>query len=99
MKLLTKEIIQKLPKLYSQEKEKNPLIVIKFFHPLSSWTWYAYEGDKQEDGDWLFFGMVHGHEREIGYFSLRELEGIRIRGLGIERDKWFGYDHKLSEFR
>ena len=99
MKLLTKEIEKKLPKLYSQEKVANPKIIVKFFHPLSSWTWYAYEGERQENGDMLFFGMVHGYEKEIGYFSLKELEEVEVKGLGIERDKFFGYDHKLSEFK
>jgi hypothetical protein len=98
MKLMTKEIEKKLPKLYSQEHEKNPKIIVKFFHPLSDWTWYAYEGERQENGDILFFGMVHGYEKEIGYFSLKELEEIKVRGLGIERDKFFGYGHHLSEF-
>lgn len=99
MKLLTKEIEKKLPALYSQEAVSNPKIIVKFFHPLSSWKWYAYEGDRQEDGDWLFFGMVHGYEKEIGYFSLKELEEVEVRGLGVERDKWFGYDHRLNEFK
>jgi len=98
MKLLTKEIEKKLPALYSQEKVANPKIIVKFFHPLSSWTWYAYEGDRQEYGDWLFFGLVDGFEKELGYFTLGQLEEINIRGLGVERDKWFGYNHRLNEF-
>lgn len=98
MKLLTKEIEKKLPRLYSQEYEKNPKIIVKFFHPLSNWTWYAYEGERQEDGDWLFFGLVDGDEKELGYFTLKQLEEVKVRGLGIERDKFFGYDHRLSEF-
>lgn len=32
MKLLTKEIEGKLPAIRSQEYEKNPKIVVKFFH-------------------------------------------------------------------
>ena len=99
MKLLTKEIEKKLLKLYSKEDEKNPKIIVKYFHPLSDYTWYIIEGDKQENGDWLFFGLVDGHEKELGYVTLNQLEEIRIKGLGIERDKFFGYDHKLSEFK
>lgn len=98
MKLITKEIEKKLPKLYSQEKEKNPKIIVKFFHPLSSWSWYAIEGDRQEDGDWLFFGLVDGFEKELGYFSLKQLEEVKVKGLGIERDMYFG-EHRLNEFR
>ena len=99
MKLLTAEIIERLPKLYSQENIDNPKIIVKFFDPLSSWTWYVTEGEEQEERDWLFFGLVEGHEKELGYFTLKQLEEIRVAGLGIERDRHFGYDHKLNEFR
>jgi len=98
MKLITKEIEEKLPKLYSQENEKNPKIIVKFFHPLSTWTWFVTEGDKQEDGDWLFFGLVDGFEKELGYFTLKQLEEVEVKGLKIERDMYFG-EHFLNEFR
>ena len=75
----------------------NPKIVVKFFHPLSSWTWYVLEGEEQEDGDWRFFGLVDGHEKELGYFHLSQLEEVKVMGLGVERDMYFG-DHLLSEF-
>ncbi len=100
MKLMTKEIEKKLPKLYSQEKVKDPVIIVKFFTPWSNWTWFAYEGEKQKDGNWLFFGMVHGLEKEIGYFNLNELESVTgPMGLKVERDKFFGFEHRLSEFK
>jgi hypothetical protein len=92
MKLLTAEIIKTLKKtpLYSQEKNENPKIIVKFFCPWNQWTWYVTEGDEQEDGDWLFFGMVHGEEKELGYFVLSELESITgPGGLKIERDLHF----------
>ena len=99
MKLLTKEIEKKLPKLYSQEKVENPKIIVKFFCPWNQWTWFAYEGEKQENGDWLFFGMVHGDDHEIGYFLLSDLEGATGPfGLRIERDKYFD-NHRLNEFK
>ena len=89
MKLLTKEIIKKLPKLYSQENEKDPIVQVKFFDPTGSFTWYATEFD----GEDLFFGKVVSSlcpEGELGYFSLSELKSIRGRmGLGIERDLYF----------
>jgi len=94
MKLLTKEIRKNLPKLYSQENVKDPLVQVKFFHPMSDWTWYATEGQPvlDDDGnevDFTFFGAVDGFEFELGYFSLAELESVKVRGLGIERDKFF----------
>jgi len=99
MKLMTKEIEKKLPKLYSQENEENPKIIVKYFHPMSDYTWYIYEGEKQKDGDWLFFGLVDGQEKESGYTTLKQLEEVKVRGLGIERDLYFGYDHRLDEFK
>jgi hypothetical protein len=42
------------------------------------------------EADFLFFGLVVGQERELGYFSLSELETVRgPLGLPIERDLSF----------
>jgi len=83
MELLTKAILNKLPKLYSQENVADPIAQVKFFTPDSSWTWYATEFDGVD----RFFGKVIGHETELGYFSLAELKSIKGRwGLKIERD-------------
>jgi len=88
MKLLTKEIEKKLPKLgstsWEDDADIDPKIIVKFFHPRSSWTWYVIEGEKQGN-DWLFFGFVNGLEGELGYFSLSQLESIGM----IERDRYF----------
>lgn len=95
MKLLTKAIEAKLLKspLGSHDGEKRPKVIVKFFTPDSSWTWYATEGEKTEDGDWQFFGLVEGHESELGYFNLSELESAKgPLGLKIERGMYFdGY--------
>lgn len=85
MKLLTKEILKALPALYSQENNPDPIVQVKFFHPMSNWTWYATEYDGKD----LFFGLVDGHEKELGYFSLSELQSVKVHGLGIERDMYF----------
>lgn len=87
MKLLTQEIRKKLPPLYSQEDKGGKAIVqVKFFTPDSNWTWYATEFD----GEDTFFGFVHGFEKELGYFSLKELESVRgPMGLPIERDLYW----------
>ncbi len=87
MKLLTQEIRKKLPPLYSQEsKGGDAIAIVKFFTPTSQWTWYVTEFD----GEDLFFGLVDGFEKELGYFSLKELESIRgPLGLPIERDLYW----------
>lgn len=87
MMLLTKEVLAKLPKLYTQEeKGLNAVAVVKFFTPDSNWTWYATEFD----GEDLFFGLVDGFEKELGYFRLSELQSVKgALGLPIERDMFF----------
>jgi hypothetical protein len=87
MKLLTQEIRKKLPPLYSQEDKGGKAVVhLKLFTPDSNWTWLATEFD----GEDTFFGLVEGHEKELGYFSLKELESVRgALGLPIERDLYF----------
>src|SRR5580704_16492307 len=47
MQLLTKELREKIPALYSQENEKDPMVYIKFFDPVGSWTWYVTEGEQR----------------------------------------------------
>src|SRR5713101_4764535 len=94
MKLLTEELKKQLPPLYSQEHVEDPMVICKFYHPLSTWTWYAYEGSPvDEDGyydtdkekvDFLFFGWVYGDYPELGYFSLSEMQAVQVMGLGIE---------------
>ena len=108
MELLPEEVRKLLPPLYSQEHEPDPLVVVKFFHPLSPWTWYAYEGSPvdalgyydtdKEKVDFLFFGWVYGDYPELGYFSLSEMEAVQVMGLGIERDLHFT-PMKLSEVK
>lgn len=90
-KLLTKAIEKTIPPLYSQEKVQDPIVRVKFFSPYSSWTWYATEGQRTEEGDYRFFGLVDGHEVEWGYFMLSELEKTQQRVFGymlpaVERD-------------
>lgn len=85
--LLTEQIRKKLPRLYECEDQGlNAMAQVKFFTPDSSWTWYATEFD----GEDVFFGLVVGHEAELGYFSLSELLSIRgPLGLPVERDLYY----------
>jgi hypothetical protein len=93
MRLLTAAIIKQLKSMkpYATEHETVSPIIVKFFTPWTNWTWYAIEGSQDpETGDWQFFGLVDGHEKELGYFWLSELESVRRRfGLKIERDMHF----------
>ena len=49
--LLPDILKERMPALYSQEQERDPLVVAKYFDPVGSWTWYATEGSLvDEDG-------------------------------------------------
>jgi len=90
MKLLTKAIKNKMLPLYATATLNNIKFCAKFFDPCGVFRWYVTEGDEQDDGDWLFYGLVHGFEKEWGYFRLSELESVtNAFGLGIERDIHF----------
>lgn len=91
MKLLTKAIEKKLPALYTTEETPmaDKRIVVKFFDPTGSYTWYVVEASavRKSDGEYVkltdcpqteradvvFFGLVDGDYREWGNFSLNEL--------------------------
>jgi len=84
MKLLTQEIRSKLPPLGGQDAKGGKAIAwLKLFMPSSCFTWYVTEYDGQD----MMFGLVEGQFKELGYFSLKELESVRGPfGLGVERD-------------
>lgn len=89
VKLLTKALAAKLPPLYANEEKPaaEVKVIAKFFAPWNNWTWYATEFDPEKG---LFFGLVEGLEKELGYFQLAELEAVRGPwGLTIERDRHF----------
>ena len=87
MKLLTQELRRKLPPLDSQDSKGGKAVAwVKYFTPSGSWTWYGV----QFDGEDTFFGLVDGHFKELGYFSLSELESVNgPMGLPIERDLYW----------
>ena len=87
---MTKQLEKRFAQVGSQEEEKDPLVIAKFFNPTGAGTWYATEYDPESR---TFFGYVSifgDWNDEWGYFSLEELESIRgAFGLGIERDLHF----------
>ena len=87
--LLDDQLRNRLPALYSQEAELDPIVYAKFFLPGTGWTWYVTEGGEQGN-DFLFLGFVVGLDSEFGYFVLSELESVRSPlGLAVERDLAF----------
>jgi len=89
MKLLTQANLKALPAQGSTIGKGADHIIaqVKFFCPWNSWTWYAVEYNPECR---LFYGLVDGFEKEVGYWGLEELEDIKGPfGLKIERDRHF----------
>ena len=87
MKLLTKKIKEQATKQYDKGSDMEQMVVAKFFNPVGSWTWYLMNMAENDDYCW---GIVKGNEVEMGAFSMKELENIKLPlGLGIERDLYF----------
>ena len=88
MKLLTKANLKALPAQGSTIGQgMYAMAQVKFFTPDSFWTWYAVEYNPECK---LFYGLVDGFEKEVGYWGLEELETAKgPLGLKIERDLYF----------
>jgi Protein of unknown function (DUF2958) len=89
MKLLTKEILNRLPSNDdTAESGIDDLTVqVKFFNPTGNGTWYVYSYDPDSG---IGYGLCDLGYPELGAVSIPELEGFRgMFGLGIERDIHF----------
>ncbi len=76
-----------IPALYTTEDDSDPMCQVKLFTPDANWTWYIIELDVAEG---LCFGYVAGLEKELGYFSLREIKDLHgALNLPVERDRGF----------
>ena len=91
MKLITKEIAKKLPKIghYESLCPNEIKVPLKLFNPTGIGTWYIIEMNP-ESGE--MFGWCDLGFPELGCVSFDELKNFRGRfGLGIERDlSWDG---------
>ena len=84
MKLMTKEIQDKAVKQFDEGSDMEQQVVAKFFDAMGSWKWFLMNMDgSDEDYCW---GIVKGHEVEMGSFSLKELQSMSPR---IQRDLYF----------
>lgn len=93
MKLLTKAIENKLEKTPINSTDgmgKDAPVIVKFFYPYGSGTWLVTEGERQENGDWLFYGAADiGYGWEWGTVMLSDLLSVRKFGKpAIERDMY-----------
>ena len=97
--LMPDSIRKQLPKLYSTEKELigDKVAYARYFFPMGAYTAYLLEYDPKSR---IGFGAVTmGYGWELGNMSLDEMEGVKVRGLGIERDLYFSPKklHEISE--
>lgn len=84
--LMPDTIKNSIPKLYAQDGMGDKArVYLKLFNPVGSQTWYITEFDGKD----TMFGYVTGMgENELGYVSLKEMQGLQLMGgaMGIERD-------------
>ena len=97
--LMPDSIRKQLPKLYSTEKELigDKIAYARYFFPMGAYTAYLLEYDSKTR---IGFGAVTmGYGWELGNMSLDEMEGVKVRGLGIERDLYFSPKklHEIAE--
>ena len=97
--LMPDSIRKQLPKLYSTEKELigDKIAYARYFFPVGAYTAYLLEYDPKSR---IGFGAVTmGYGWELGNMSLDEMEGVKVRGLGIERDLYFSPKklHEIAE--
>ena len=97
--LMPNSIRKQLPKLYSTEKELigDKIAYARYFFPMGAYTAYLLEYDPKSR---IGFGAVTmGYGWELGNMSLDEMEGVKVRGLGIERDLYFSPKklHEIAE--
>ena len=83
MKLLTKKIKEQATKQYDDGSDMEQMVIAKYFDPMGSWKWFLMNMHKDDDYCW---GIVKGHEVEMGSFSMEELESMQPR---LQRDLYF----------
>ena len=98
MELLTKELIKRFAEVGSQENEKDPIVIAKYFNSAGAGYWYATEYDPKTKEFFGYVSIFGDINDEWGSFSLEELQSVRGPfGLGIERDLYCG-EQRISEF-
>ena len=86
--LMPANVKSKLPDIGGQEDVSDPMVYVRYFSPYSGAVWLITEFDGQDE----MFGWAELFPGggELGYMSLRDLEGQERRGLPlIERDLYF----------
>ena len=102
MKLLSKEILKKLPPLYASEQkqlENNEIKVpLKLFNAMGGQTWYITEYNPEDQLGYGWCDLGFG-EAELGYVSIAELiECAKTnRRFMLERDLYWDSNTMLAD--
>ena len=98
MELLTKALEKRFKEVGSQDSEKDPIVIAKFFNASGQGTWFATEYYPKTKTLFGYVSIFGDENDEWGSFSLEELESQQMAfGLGIERDL-FCKEKKISEW-
>ncbi|WP_432644903.1 hypothetical protein [Methanobrevibacter sp.] len=71
----------RLPTIEEVEEIDNPPVVAHFTNGL--WDWYVIAGEKLDD-DYRLLGLVNGDYKEMGTFTLKQLENVSAKLISIE---------------
>jgi hypothetical protein len=90
MALLTDELRARLPPLFSQEGEEDPMIYARIFLPGTSLNWYVLEGQASGSDLILSCAFDGNEEFSFGHFPESFLELFRgPNGELVQQDKSF----------
>jgi len=79
--------LRNVPMLYAQDdKGDDAMAYVKIFDPCGSMTWYITEWDGTDQA----FGLMCGHDNELGYSSIDDMANVAGRmGISLEIDTHF----------
>ena len=80
---MTDKIAKQATEQYDKGSDMEQMVVAKYFDAMGDWKWFLMNMDK--DGDYCW-GIVKGHEVEMGSFSMEELKSMQPR---LQRDLYF----------
>lgn len=63
-----------IPTFEDADAQENPIAYLHFDN--MSWDWYVIGAKALENGDLYFLGLVNGIEKELGFFTLSQIEDV-----------------------
>lgn len=63
-----------IPSFEDADEESNPIAKLHFSN--GTWDWYVIGAKSLENGDLMFLGLVNGIEKELGFFTLKQIQEV-----------------------